>query len=120
MTSTEAVIGDIAVELPRDGNNGIGGLLWVFVVIVPLSIGAGMIRPSLNSLMTKRVGRDAYGGVLGLSASAVSAANAGAPIVGGLIFQQYGASAPFLFGGLLMGALSLISFLFIRQPQPKG
>jgi len=120
VTSTEAVIGDISVELPRDVNNGIGGLLWVFVVIVPLSIGAGMIRPSLNSLMTKRVGRDAYGGVLGLSASAVSAANAGAPIVGGLIFQQYGASAPFLFGGLLMGALSLISFLFIRQPQPKG
>ena len=120
VTSTEAVIGDILVELPRDGNNGIGGLLWVFIVIVPLSIGAGMIRPSLNSLMTKRVGRDAYGGVLGLSASAVSAANAGAPIVGGLIFQQYGASAPFLFGGLLMGALSLISFLFIRQPQTKG
>lgn len=120
VTSTEAVIGDIAVQLPPDGQNGVGGLLWMFIVIVPLTIGAGMIRPSLNSLMTKRVGGQAYGGILGLSASAVSAANAAAPIVGGLIFQQYGASAPFLLGGLVMAVLSVISFLFIRQAQTKG
>jgi predicted MFS family arabinose efflux permease len=120
VTSTEAVIGDIAVQLPPDGQNGIGGLLWIFIVIVPLTIGAGMIRPSLNSLMTKRVGGQAYGGILGLSASAVSAANAAAPIVGGLIFQQYGASAPFLLGGLVMAVLSVVSFLFIRQAQTKG
>ena len=120
VTSTEAVIGDIAVQLPPDGQNGVGGLLWMFIVIVPLTIGAGMIRPSLNSLMTKRVGSQAYGGILGLSASAVSAANAAAPIVGGLIFQQYGASAPFLLGGLVMAVLSVISFLFIRQAQTKG
>lgn len=120
VTSTEAVIGDIAVQLPPDGQNGIGGLLWMFIVIVPLTIGAGMIRPSLNSLMTKRVGSQAYGGILGLSASAVSAANAAAPIVGGLIFQQYGASAPFLLGGLIMAVLSVLSFLFIRQAQAKG
>ncbi|MBN8639472.1 MAG: MFS transporter [Anaerolineae bacterium] len=120
VTSTEAVIGDIAVQLPPDGQNGVGGLLWMFIVIVPLTIGAGMIRPSLNSLMTKRVGSQAYGGILGLSASAVSAANAAAPIVGGLIFQQYGASAPFLLGGVVMAVLSVLSFLFIRQPPTKG
>ncbi len=120
VTSTEAVIGDIAVQLPPDGQNGIGGLLWMFIVIVPLTIGAGMIRPSLNSLMTKRVGSQAYGGILGLSASAVSAANAAAPIVGGLIFQQYGASAPFLLGGVVMAVLSVLSFLFIRPAQTKG
>ncbi len=116
VTSTEAVIGEIAVDLPDDGNIGIGGLLWILVVIIPLSVGAGMIRPSLNSLMTRRVGREAYGGVLGLSSSAVSAADAAAPILGALIFQQFGSSAPFLLGGVMMGGLFLLSIIVIKQP----
>ena len=119
VNSTEAVIGEIALDLPEDGHNGIGGLLWVFAVIIPLSIGAGMIRPSLNSLMTKRVGHASYGGVLGLSAATVSAANASAPLVGGLIFQQYGANAPFLIGGIVMGGLFLISMGIVRSPAPS-
>lgn len=118
VSSTEAIIGDIAIDLPADGSNGLGGVLWVFVVIIPLAIGAGMIRPSLNSLMTKQVGRDSYGGVLGLSAAAVSAANASAPLLGGLIFQQYGSSAPFLIGGVVMGALCLISMIVLQSPAP--
>lgn len=114
VSSTEAVIGEIGVDLPENGNNGIGGLVWMFVVIIPISIGAGLIRPSLNSLMTKRVGRDGYGGVLGLSSAFVSAANAVAPIIGGLIFQQYGSTAPFLIGGALMGVLLLLSLVAIK------
>jgi MFS family permease len=117
VSSTEALIGEISIDLPPDGSNGIGGLLWLFVVIVPLSVGAGMIRPSLNSLMTKRAGAVRFGGVLGLSASAVSAANAAAPLIAGLIFQQYGASAPFLLGGVLMGGLLLLSARLIT-PHP--
>lgn len=117
LSSTEALIGGIAVDLPPDGQNGIGGLLWAFIVIVPLSIGAGMIRPSLNSLMTRRAGGERFGGVLGLSASVVSAANALAPLLGGLIFQQYGANAPFFIGGAVMGGLLLISAILLRQAE---
>ena len=119
VSSTEAVIGEIGVDLPENGNNGIGGLAWMFVVIVPISVGAGLIRPSLNSLMTKRVGRDSYGGVLGLSSAFVSAANAAAPILGGVIFQQYGSTAPFLIGGVLMGVLLLFSLFAIKPPESE-
>jgi MFS family permease len=115
-TSTEAVLGDFNVPLPAEGNNGVGGLLWVFVVSVPLAVGAGLIRPSLNSLMTHQVEAGQYGSVLGLSASVVSAANAGAPIMAGLLFQQYGVTAPFLIGGVLMGALALLSVVWVRRP----
>lgn len=112
--STESVIGEINVDLPDEDNRGVVGVLWILVAIVPLSIGAGLIRPSLNSLMTQRVSSDNYGQVLGVSSSFVSAANASAPLVGALVFQTYGNSAPFLIGGMLMVVLTLLSILLIR------
>lgn len=114
VSSTEAMIGEINVDLPLDSSRGLGGILWMIVAVVPLSVGAALIRPSLNSLMTKRVGSQDYGSVLGVSASFVSAAQAIAPLLGGLIFQQYGSSAPFLLGGLVMGGLLLVSMVLIR------
>lgn len=80
----------------------------MLIAIVPLSIGAGLIRPSLNSLMTKRVSAAEFGSVLGVSAAFVSAANAFAPLLGGWLFQQYGATTPFLMGGCLMTLLCLM------------
>jgi MFS transporter, DHA1 family, tetracycline resistance protein len=114
-TGTEAVIGDISVPLPSDENRGVGALLLTLLAIVPLSIGAGLIRPSLNSLMTKRVSADEYGSVLGVSASFVSAANAVAPLLGGLIFQHLGATEPFLIGGILMALLCGVSVRAIQN-----
>jgi MFS family permease len=102
--ATEAVIGEINIDLPENEGRGIGGVLWVLAALLPLSIGAGLIRPSLNSLITKRSG-GAFGSALGWSAASVSLADAIAPLLGGLIFQQVGATAPFLIGGLLMAAL---------------
>lgn len=113
-SSTEAVIGIIPVELPPDENRGVGGLLLTLVALVPLSVGAGLIRPSLNSLMTKQVSTGEYGAVLGISAAFVSLANAVAPLTGGLIFQRYGATMPFLLGGLLMAGLFLLSLRAVR------
>ncbi len=102
-------------EQPTNGNKGLGGLLWVFDVVVPIAVGAGLIRPRLNTLMTRRVTGPEYGRVLGLSASVVSAANAAAPLLGGLIFQSFGASAPFLIGGVVMGVLFIGSVLLLRE-----
>jgi MFS transporter, DHA1 family, tetracycline resistance protein len=117
-SSTERLIGEITVDLPSDENRGVGALLLTLVAIIPLSIGSGLIRPSLNSLMTKQVGTGEYGSILGASASLVSAANAIAPLLGGLIFQRLGATEPFLIGGLLMALLCLISLRAVTQPTP--
>jgi MFS transporter, DHA1 family, tetracycline resistance protein len=112
---TEAIIGDIAVELPYDINRGVGGILLTLLAIVPLSVGAGLIRPSLNSLMTKRVTSDDYGSVLGASAAFVSAANAMAPLLGGLVFQRVGPVAPFAIGGGIMAVLCVVSVVALRK-----
>ena len=116
-SSTEAIIGTINVPLPRDGNNGVGGILWFLLAITPLTLGAGLIRPCLNSLMTKRVSPREYGTVLGVSAAFVSAANAGAPILGGLLMQQWGTSLPFLAGAGVMSLLFVWAW-FAVQPAP--
>ncbi len=116
-TQTEVLLGEFAVPLPPDGTNGLGGVLWVLLAIIPVSVGAGLIRPAINSLLTRRVSATEYGGVLGISQSFVSAANACAPLLGGLIFQQAGISAPFLLGGLLMALLALVSAVGLREKR---
>jgi len=118
-SGTETIIGDIAVALPPDTNRGIAGFGWLLVAIVPLSIGAGLIRPSLNSLLTRQVSTQEYGSILGTSSALVSAANAAAPLIGGLIFQHYGSTMPFLIGGLLMGVLFLASLMIIKPAQMR-
>jgi MFS transporter, DHA1 family, tetracycline resistance protein len=114
VSSTEAILGDLNVTLPEDNNRSIFGVLWVFAVVVPLSVGAGLIRPSLNSIMTKRVGKQEYGSILGVSSSFVSAANAIAPLLGGWLFQHYSSTVPFLVGGVFMTILALVSLLLVR------
>jgi MFS transporter, DHA1 family, tetracycline resistance protein len=120
MTSTEAVLGDMNISLPDEENRGIGGVLWVALTVIPLSVGAALIRPSINSLLTRQVSARQYGSVLGLSASAVSAANAIAPLLGGWIFQQYGADRPFLWGGFAMAIVLAFSLIAIKDPQPPS
>ena len=85
----------------------------MLIAVLPLAVGAGLIRPALNSLITQHVSSDAYGSALGLSAALVSAANALAPLIAGLMFQHQGASLPFLVGGLLMAVLCALSHLLL-------
>ena len=118
-SATEVLIGDLGIDLPANENRGLSGVLWMAVAIVPVSIGAGLIRPALNSLITQTVAAGEYGRALGLSAALVSAANACAPLMAGLIFQQMGSSAPFAIGGLLMAGLCVVSALAIR-PRSTG
>ncbi|MFO7321862.1 MAG: MFS transporter [Chloroflexota bacterium] len=116
-SSTEAIIGDIETPLPDDSRRGFGGLGWFLVALIPVGLGAGMLRPALNSLMTKRVHPRETGAVLGVSASLSSLANAIAPLAGGWAFQMYGPSAPFLAGGMLLALLFALSQRLVRPAE---
>lgn len=100
---------NIAVSLPADGHNGWWGLGWILVAMIPAAIGGGILQPSINSLITKRVKKVEVGGMLGLSAAFLSASNAVAPLLGGAVFQTWGPTAPFLSGGILMAILLIIA-----------
>ena len=108
---------NISVDLPGDANNGWLGLAWMLVAMIPLSIGGGVLQPSINSLITKRIDVSEIGGMLGISASFSSAANAVAPLIGGIMFQAIGPRSPFLAGGILMGILLIIAVRAITPGQ---
>jgi len=111
---------NLQIELPPDTKNGWLGLGWILVAMIPASIGGGILQPSINSLITKRVERGEVGGMLGISAAFLSGANAVAPLIGGAIFQTLGSTAPFLLGGLLMAVLLLFSLRLIRPGREEA
>ncbi len=116
-TSTQAILGELRIELPPNAGQSLEGVLWLLVAVVPLAVGAGLIRPALNSLITRQVARHEYGRALGWSAAAVSGANACAPLIAGWLFQAAGSSAPFAIGGLLMAALCVMSARVVLEPE---
>ncbi|MBZ0299371.1 MAG: MFS transporter, partial [Anaerolineae bacterium] len=109
----------VAVPLPDESHAGWLGLIWLMVAMVPTAIGGGVLSPSINSLITRRTPPTEVGGTLGVSTSLVSLANALTPLVGGLIFQVMGTSAPFLLGGLVMAALVFAALRWV-QDIPAG
>jgi MFS family permease len=104
--------------LPSDDNTGWLGLLWILVAMIPVAIGGGMLQPTINSLITKRVTPLEIGGILGISAAFLSLANAIAPLLAGAIFQAVGPTALFLVWGGLMGLLYLVAVSRLR-PGPE-
>lgn len=108
-SSSESAAEPLSISIPQDGNNGWVGLIWIMVAMIPASIGGGILSPSINSLITKRVGGKDVGSTLGVSAALVSAANAVTPILGGSIFNFLGSTAPFMIGGVLLGVLFFVA-----------
>lgn len=113
-SGTELLIGDIRVPLPPERGRGVWGVVWIFAAVVPVAVGAGLIRPALNSLITKRAGVGQFGVALGASAALVSAANAVAPVVMGVLFQSLGPTAPFWVGGAAMVGLLALAWRTVR------
>ena len=97
------------MPLPDDSNKGWLGLIWVLVAMVPVAIGGGVLQPTINSLITKRIEPSEIGGTLGISAALLSGANALAPLIGGLLFQIGGPTLMFVAWGLTMAVLWLIA-----------
>ena len=91
-----------AVTIPDGSQIGWLGIGWLLIASIPATIGAGILAPSINSLITKQVPADQVGTTLGVSAAFVSGANAITPILGGAIFQFMGSTSPFLIGGILL------------------
>ncbi|PKN97653.1 MAG: hypothetical protein CVU42_15285 [Chloroflexi bacterium HGW-Chloroflexi-4] len=108
---------NLQIEVPLEDKKGLLGLGWLLMAMIPAAIGGGVLQPSANSLLTRKVSIEEVGGTLGISAALLSAANALAPVVGGALFQNLGSSAPYFFGAILCAILFLFSKrTFSQQP----
>ena len=103
------------VVLPPDGNNGWLGVIWIFAAMVPASISGAVLAPTINSAISKRIAADEVGGTLGISAALVSAANALAPLIWGMLYQTLGEVAPFLLGSAVL--ITLFALAAQRIPS---
>lgn len=120
-TNSETVnVNDVPIELPDEANKSWLGLLWMLLAMTPIAIGGGLLQPTLNSLITKRTDPLDVGGMLGVSAAFLSAANFFGPIIGGAIFQSAGATALFLGWGLLMAVLLVIALRYLKPGQEEN
>jgi MFS family permease len=86
----------LQINLPS-GAPGWAGLGWLLIALVPVSLGGAVLRPVLNSLLSQQVAPQHTGAVLGVSSSVISAMNAAAPLIGGLLFGL-NPSYPFVLG----------------------
>jgi MFS transporter, DHA1 family, tetracycline resistance protein len=105
----------IQVSLPQEADRGWLGIVWLLIVSFPSALGGGVLHPAINSLITKASNKNEVGGMLGISASFYSAANAIAPLFYGSLFQWFGAPVPFFLGGLILAVLWLIAPRVIRK-----
>ncbi len=99
---TPPTTSNIKVDLPEDDNNGLLGILWLLAAMIPTAVGGGVLHPSINSLITKRVSAAEIGSILGISAAFLSGANALSPLILGGVFQLFGSTAPFMIGGIIL------------------
>ena len=85
------------------------------LMLAALAVGMGLVQPSLNSLISRRSGREEQGEVLGVSQSVGSLARVLGPLAAGFLFAEFGRDAPYLWGAALVAAAWLLTVLLWRE-----
>ncbi|HUX11536.1 MAG TPA: MFS transporter [Spirochaetia bacterium] len=94
-------------------------ILYLLIVLAPLSLAAGIITTLLRSVLSKSVAPEDVGGTLGLSNSLDSLNRVISPAIGGLMIGGIGTWAPGVLGALLLsGATVLIWVKLVRRKAP--
>ncbi|MFN0242853.1 MAG: MFS transporter [Planctomycetota bacterium] len=87
---------------------------WGMVIIgcALMPIGFGLNNPALNGLISRASPADEQGAYLGLNQSALSLARMTGPPCAGALFQAFGPSAPFWFGGGVLFTCTVIAWRY--------
>jgi MFS family permease len=112
--SLRVAIQTIDIKLPDQSTRGWIGIIWLLIASFPAALGGGVLHPAINSLITKSSDKSEAGGMLGVSTSMYSLANAIAPLFYGVLFQWLGGPAPFLIGGGILAILWLFTPRIIK------
>ena len=87
---------------------------WLGIAVSGLALGMGLTQPSLNSLISRRAGREEQGEVLGVSQSVGSLSRVIGPALAGLAFAGLGRDSPFLFGAVLIAFAWVLALYLFR------
>jgi DHA1 family tetracycline resistance protein-like MFS transporter len=93
-------------------------LALLALAVSALALGMGLVQPSLNSLISRRAGREEQGEVMGVSQSVGSLSRVLGPTAAGFFFGEFGRSAAFFWGAVLVAAALLVAVKLIGGPGP--
>jgi DHA1 family tetracycline resistance protein-like MFS transporter len=86
----------------------------LLVAVAGLALGMGGMQPSLNSLISRRAGREEQGEVMGVAQSVGSLSRVLGPLAAGALFADLGRASPFLWGAALVAAALLLGLPLLR------
>lgn len=106
----------IGIPLPA-GKGGWLGVIWLVMFVLPVALSGAVLRPLLNSLVSRKAREGQVGAALGLSTATVSAMNAIAPLVGGLVLTA-DTGMPFMLGAVAACLALIVMALpwLVRRP----
>ena len=79
-----------------------------------LALGVGLTQPSLNSLISRRAGREEQGEVMCVSQSIASLSRVLGPAAAGFFFAEFGRNAAFFWGAALVAAALMTALRLVR------
>ena len=89
-------------------------LALLVLAMTALALGMGLTQPSLNSLISRRAGREEQGEVLGVSQSVGSLSRVLGPAAAGFFFGEFGRDAVFFWGAVLVAAALFVALKLVR------
>jgi DHA1 family tetracycline resistance protein-like MFS transporter len=84
------------------------------IAVTLLALGMGLMQPSLNSLISRRAGREEQGEVMGVSQSIGSLSRVLGPVAAGFFFAEFGRNAAFFWGAVLVAAALMLALKLVR------
>ncbi len=101
-----------------------GNLLLIYLAAVFIAVGNGIMWPSTLSALSKLAGERYQGAVQGFAGSAGSLASIVGLIVGGLLYEQFGAGAFLITAGVIylvfVLSLRILSFERVQGDQARA
>jgi MFS family permease len=93
------------------------GINFLGVAIIGglLSIGSGILQPTLLGLVSREANQDNQGSILGLNQSLAALARVLGPLWGGIAYDFIGYQFPFLTGGLFTFGALIFSYYFLKS-----
>lgn len=87
------------------------------VIVVILSIGTGILQPTILSMISKFTPEGEQGAILGINQSISAFARVLGPLWGGFAFEFIGFEFPFLTGGLFTFITLVITFIYLKSDR---
>jgi len=93
-----------------------GSLAGMLAVLAPMSVGSGLVNPSLAALLSRMSKREDQGGTLGIGESASALGRILGPESATYTYDHVSYSFPYLAGGVLMGVATTVALTLRRAP----